>query len=288
MPHSLRNALRQRASPACLLMAYGAHFPHTTVMPGARISLGEAVHRLRNNDPSLVLLTLSHQTIGDEGAGRLADALRGNTVLEALWLKGNAIGARGARLLAGALRGNTTLQQLDLWGNTMGDEGAGLLADALRVNTALQHLDLSLNEIGDEGARRLAEGLRVNTALKKLYLSANNIQDEGVKYLAYRLCCNITLQTVQLSFPNPPQLDKILDRNDRLRRNAAQHRKLVFVWCVQIRGHLPLELIDMAVRESVWDHNLAPHEMQAFLSAAVLGMIESGRRAARHHTCSVA
>ena len=63
--------------------------------------------------------------IGAEGAAALADALKENTTLTALYLNGNDIGAEGAAALVDALKENTTLTTLlYLNGNDIDDEGA--------------------------------------------------------------------------------------------------------------------------------------------------------------------
>ena len=55
------------------------------------------------------------------------------------------------RTLFLALRVNTCLTSLDLKGNSIGAEEANSLTQALTVNTSLTPLDLTLNFIGDEG-----------------------------------------------------------------------------------------------------------------------------------------
>ena len=74
---------------------------------------------------------------GDEGATRLAEALRVNCTLRTLTLQFNNIGERGARAVARALASNATLTALCLYGNRVRDAGATALAEALRVNKTL-------------------------------------------------------------------------------------------------------------------------------------------------------
>ncbi|CAF3752751.1 unnamed protein product [Rotaria sordida] len=59
------------------------------------------------DDMTLTTLSLNENQIEDEGAKRLADALRHNTTLTILNLKDNQIGHQGAKRLAEALRANT-------------------------------------------------------------------------------------------------------------------------------------------------------------------------------------
>ena len=80
----------------------------------------------------------------------------------------NSIGAEGAKHISEALKTNSTLQTLDLRGNRLDAEAAKHLSEGLKANTALTSLDLYWNSLGDEGARHISEGLRANKALTSL------------------------------------------------------------------------------------------------------------------------
>jgi len=113
-------------------------------------------------------------------------------------LHGDSIGAEGAGRLAKALTSNKSLAELDLWGNDIRDEGAGSLAVALTRNRTLTKLDLSFNGIGADGASKLAASLPRNKTLVRLNLLNNNIEDEGAGRLAEALACNTTLASLDL------------------------------------------------------------------------------------------
>ncbi|XP_044170663.1 NLR family CARD domain-containing protein 3-like isoform X2 [Acropora millepora] len=147
---------------------------------------------------SLSSLDLRGNSIGDKGANSLAQALIVNTSLSSLGLYSNSIGDKGANSLAQALRVNTSLSSLGLYSNSIGDEGANSLAQVLRVNTSLSSLDLQGNSIGHEGANSLAQALRVNTSLSSLYLSRNPISDEGANSLAQALRVNTSISSLDL------------------------------------------------------------------------------------------
>eukprot|EP01094_Clydonella_sp_ATCC50884_P023216 TRINITY_DN5512_c0_g1_i3.p5 TRINITY_DN5512_c0_g1~~TRINITY_DN5512_c0_g1_i3.p5 ORF type:complete len:101 (+),score=19.19 TRINITY_DN5512_c0_g1_i3:270-572(+) len=94
-------------------------------------------------------------------------------------------------------------------------------------------------KIGDEGAKRLTDGLRCNTALLLL----------------------------QLDREHAGPIEKVLSRNRLARRGAETNRKLVFVWCLEIRNlALPEELTRILVRQSEWNCEVLPLEMQPFWS----------------------
>jgi Ran GTPase-activating protein (RanGAP) involved in mRNA processing and transport len=124
-----------------------------------------------------------YNTIGDEGATALANALKVNTAVQDLWLGGNTIGDEGATVLANALTQNSTLQRLRLDGNTIGDEGAKALLDCIKGTSPLEELWKSLSNISfgrDDGMvvlnaciEALEKSLKYNTTLTTLVLFRN-------------------------------------------------------------------------------------------------------------------
>ena len=55
-------------------------------------------------------------------------------VLTTLYLNGNSIGNEGAKAIAEALKVNATLTKLELWANRIGHDGAKAIAEALKFN----------------------------------------------------------------------------------------------------------------------------------------------------------
>ena len=85
--------------------------------------------------------------------------LENNSIDDTLYLgKKNSIGDEGATALAEALKVNTTINDMYLGKNSIGDEGATALAEALKVNTTITTLDLRNNSIGDEGKVAVLDG----------------------------------------------------------------------------------------------------------------------------------
>ena len=148
---------------------------------------------------TLTKLDLRGNGIGDQGATGLAEALKVNSTLTKLDLCGNGIGYQGATGLAEALKVNSTLTELNLRVNDIGDQGATGLAEALKVNSTLTELNLRVNDIGDQGATGLAEALKVNSTLTELNLRVNDIGDQGATGLAEALKVNSTLTELNLS-----------------------------------------------------------------------------------------
>lgn len=128
--------------------------------------------------------------IGPDAAQTIAEALQSNTTLTRLALGYNYIGAKGASALAKLLASNTSLSWLNLWSNNMGDEGVAALADALKANNTLTGIILNENNIWSAGATALAESLRTNAALVSLDLEGNRIDDAGAKTLIEAISTN--------------------------------------------------------------------------------------------------
>ena len=72
-------------------------------MAATNSKLDEAIRRLSRNDATLTTLDLYGNQVGDEGAGRLAEALATNSTLTSLNVRWNGVGAAGAGRLAEAL-----------------------------------------------------------------------------------------------------------------------------------------------------------------------------------------
>ncbi len=77
----------------------------------------------------------------------------------------DTIGDEGAKYVAEALKVNTSLTKIDLADNNIGDEGAKDVAEALKVNTSLTKIYLAGNYIGDEGQQSLREAWKHNDGL---------------------------------------------------------------------------------------------------------------------------
>lgn len=133
----------------------------------------------------LQVLGLSRNRVGDLGAAALADAMAQSSALEAVDLRGNRLTFAGAQRLAEALEHCFTIRKLLLGGNAIGDGGARHLADMLgRGKSSLEELGLEENGITDIGAGYLAEAVRGGSAVRTLVLRGNpDITEVGRKKL---------------------------------------------------------------------------------------------------------
>eukprot|EP00854_Cymbomonas_tetramitiformis_P006100 gene6100-7320_t len=105
----------------------------------------------------LVILDLSHNSIGPQGAAAIAGGLVFNSTLQTLLLADNQLAVNkhdhrmgeqveGVAALSKALKVNSTVTRLSLRGNHIGPKGAALLAAGLAVNTGVHHVDLAEND----------------------------------------------------------------------------------------------------------------------------------------------
>ena len=92
----------------------------------------------------------------------LEAALKGvfNRVLTTLVLMGNSIMDEGAIAIAEALKVNAGLTSVDLQFNKIGNEGAKAIAEALKVTAVLTKLDIGVNNMGDAGKKAVQDAVK--------------------------------------------------------------------------------------------------------------------------------
>ncbi|KAF9430169.1 hypothetical protein BGZ94_008031 [Podila epigama] len=130
----------------------------TTTVPGQPTKITTTTSKAKSTQ-------LLRNLIEDNKAQALANALKINSTLKTLILKGNKITSIGAQMLAEALNSKSTLSTLDLTANSIKHDGAKALAEALKTNKTLITLNLDGNEITSIGAQALAEALETNSTV---------------------------------------------------------------------------------------------------------------------------
>jgi len=123
----------------------------------------------------LAFLDISSNSIGDEGAVRLSEALIFNRTLRELNLENCSIFPTGCAALSRALKANTSLRSLQLSRNAIEDSGMRALADGLKYNGALETLCVNMCSVGNSGFGRLLDALRGNATLTTVKLCYNFI-----------------------------------------------------------------------------------------------------------------
>ena len=144
-------------------------------------------------------LWISFNNISDDGAAAISDALKSNNSLQILNISYNKVTSEGAKVIAEAIKVNKTLLELHISGN-ISDDGAAAISDALKSNNSLQILDMSYNKITSEGAKLIAEAIKVNKTLQKLDISHNNISGDGIAAISDALKSNNSLQILSISY----------------------------------------------------------------------------------------
>lgn len=138
--------------------------------------------KLKRNDRSLKYLIFSSRDLGRQGVQALAEALCGNSSLEALDLSSNQIQAQGCTYIAllikhqNNMKLSTGIKTLILGDNDIRDEGVRCIANALENNQVLESLWIDNNCIGCTGLDILAHSLVKNHTLERLHLKHNSFQ----------------------------------------------------------------------------------------------------------------
>jgi hypothetical protein len=139
----------------------------------------------------LTSLNLFGNSIGDDGAKAIGDALRVNSVLTECNVRGNEFDVDSAKLLAEV----ATIKRVMLFGikhdqkeanffdKSLDPADAVLIASDVSVSGVLTKLLMGGNNIGDEGGKAIGEALRVNSALTHLDLQYTDLGDDGKRAL---------------------------------------------------------------------------------------------------------
>jgi len=184
------------------------------------------LHRLQNNDTTLIRIIFSCRNLGNSGVTTLMRSLEGNTFLSALDLSSNRIETAGAlsiaslliyqgrsnccnNIIMSAITNNPTtisssrgIRTLILGDNNLHDDGVNAIAYALETNQLLESLMLDDNCIGARGLTVLANSLRKNYKLERLHLKHNTFQS-----LAPLIACLF----------NKSSLDDVVESNHSLK-----------------------------------------------------------------------
>ena len=136
------------------------------------------VHELARVLPTLRglrTLTLSCNSLGDEGAREICAALAGHPSLLRLGLSFNAIGDAGAEHLAKLMRCNGCLTSLNLFGNHFSDAGALVLEGALGESLSLTEVNLASSKFCKDDE---AVATRLRALARTPVLERANVHDQ--------------------------------------------------------------------------------------------------------------
>jgi Leucine Rich repeat len=175
-------------------------------------------------------LDLSFCLFADEGIRILADALAGNTTMEALKIDGNSITPIGLDDITRILE-STQLKKITLWRNFgvfANAPATQRFASVLSRHQFLKELDLAVCHLNDGGLHLIVDGLVGNTIMEAVDITHNNITSRGLVDIT-RLLESMQLKTLYVE-QNSHEVYNDTDTTQyfvsTLRRNATVQEML--------------------------------------------------------------
>ncbi|KAL5506162.1 hypothetical protein EMCRGX_G007749 [Ephydatia muelleri] len=190
----------------CMRMLFlvedGKAFDHITSfnLTGSTItaSMASLLGMMLKENNTVKKLDLEGCELQPEGLEEVIKGVQVNTKLETLDLSNNTIDNKRASCLAHALKHNTTLSELRLRGCSLSDEAICELSGGLKW-CKLKKLDLSCNPFGDQGAKGLADVLKDHPTLEELDVrGCEEMSDDGVQYLMDAMMSNTRVKMLTL------------------------------------------------------------------------------------------
>ena len=175
----------------------------------ARLSMSEAIARVKANDPNFTAINLDESDLNDFNATRLFFSLNGNEHITHISLAHNSLGDGSAASLAHLLRDNEHIIYLCLRGNQIRDKGAMAMSDAMEENRTLVFLDLHDNYINPALLESVERGAYLQSTQNS---QSSNIDGAGAEDSSYN-----TSRSAQSSFdscaPEKPEKNFLIEQN---------------------------------------------------------------------------
>ncbi|CAE8708480.1 unnamed protein product [Polarella glacialis] len=192
----------------------------------------QIIQRVSRNDEKLTLLDLTDhfafQLKPLSNTLALCDALKSNTVVKILMLRGCDICDAGAEALGEALMQNKSVELLDLEQNRLTDAGVVALLDGLACNQSVRSLHLRNQKqsvVGEVSLQKAISVLETNLTLTQLSWDViYGMHSRSNPMLSLLLWRNAKLQALasgSTSLEDTPNLSATL-RNDLNSRSAAR------------------------------------------------------------------
>ena len=147
----------------------------------------------------LSLLEVGSNQLDSKSIQKIIDSLLSNVPLRKLAMSYTQLSPGHVIQLAQVIKTNPNLEALYLQGCSIGNCEACELAHSLYIpNIALRILNLNENELAEEAGAAFAEALKHNSSLHELWLVKNKIGETATNMLIKSLECNRTLHTLKL------------------------------------------------------------------------------------------
>eukprot|EP00588_Corethron_pennatum_P002620 CAMPEP_0194300868 /NCGR_PEP_ID=MMETSP0169-20130528/61492_1 /TAXON_ID=218684 /ORGANISM="Corethron pennatum, Strain L29A3" /LENGTH=484 /DNA_ID=CAMNT_0039051081 /DNA_START=328 /DNA_END=1782 /DNA_ORIENTATION=- len=215
---------------------------------GSARSCATIISRVRTNDPALVHLTiLPVKNFGDQEALMLAEALRGNTILEEFNCSGHVIGIPALRSLGEGV-GRSNLSRISVGHDNLGDAGVeafadGLLAADTDIGISLSYVDLSLKRMSSKGLVAVGRTFSKSQKLHTLDISRNETLSDESFVMLKNMIFDVVCQPTESNIPFPAlcelnlastnigpcgieELSRILSHGQSSNKNQRQKLKL--------------------------------------------------------------
>ncbi|KAF9992191.1 hypothetical protein BGZ80_008662, partial [Entomortierella chlamydospora] len=102
----------------------------------------ESVEKNKHLIKRLEIQSAAYEKLASTSArGKVISSIIANSTLAILIMNNNSIGDNGAQALSEALKTNSTLTTLSLWHDSIGPNGAQALSEALKANSTLTTLN---------------------------------------------------------------------------------------------------------------------------------------------------
>lgn len=138
--------------------------------------------KLLPSNSQITWLSFSNNTLHDDNAIILAEALKSLEELTYLNLHNTSLSMTSLKNLTKSLK-DSTIQTLTLSVCKLGDDGAQIIVDAFNTHPTLLNLGLNRCSLGDSGVTKIATLLDNNFVIKSIDLSMNYLSLEGLKVI---------------------------------------------------------------------------------------------------------
>lgn len=209
-----------------------------------------------------------------DAARDLGKALKTNSGLRTLSLRGCCLDISRLKDIAHAVINSDTITELNLSGTLLGGSIPSEFTNAIKTSSSLTILDLSGNLFDTDDALRLAEVLAVNSTLTVLDLGNTGLDEEGANQIFQALQINSHLTTMHFSSTIVPSAGTLMTITEVLIRNTTLTSLDLSGFKVRPEGALLFSKA-LATNTSLLELNLADSEIDSDGISALAGSLST-------------